>query len=128
MSWAPYLSNLFQIDYKDAQDACTEFHYSWLFTLIDFMGWRELEYVVFSTTPQLGGAIYRILRAGPLANQKKENEIVFEAYPREIQESIDRAWRITPEAVARYGDIGNFWARKKVMWIQPRKDLDKQWL
>jgi hypothetical protein len=37
MSWAPYLSNLFQVDCKDAQDIGTKFHYSWLITLIDFM-------------------------------------------------------------------------------------------
>jgi hypothetical protein len=64
------------------------------------MGWRELEYVVFSTTPQPGGVRYRVLRSGPLAKHKRENEIVFKAYLREIQEGINRAWRITPEATA----------------------------
>jgi hypothetical protein len=39
MSWVPYLSKLFQIDCKDVQDAGMEFHYSWLITLITFMGW-----------------------------------------------------------------------------------------
>jgi hypothetical protein len=79
-----------------------------MITLIAFMGWRELEYVVFATTPQLGGARYLILRVGPLAKKKKENGIVFQEYLREIQEAIDRAWRITPKAIARYGDIANF--------------------
>jgi hypothetical protein len=111
MSWAPYLSNLFQVDCKDAQDAGMEFHYSWLITLIDFMGWREPEHVVFCTTPQQGGARYRVLRSAPLAKHKRENGIIFEAYLREIQEVISRAWRITPEAVARYRGITNFWAR-----------------
>jgi hypothetical protein len=128
MSWVPYLSNLFQIDCKDVQDVGTKFHYSWLITLIAFMGWREPEYVVFATTPQPGGARYRVLRSGPLAKHKKENGIVFEAYLWEIQEAISRAWRITPEVVARYGDIANFWARRQAMWIQPRQDPDKQWL
>jgi hypothetical protein len=41
MSWALYLLNLFLEDCKDAQDLGTEFHYSWLITLIAFMGWRE---------------------------------------------------------------------------------------
>jgi hypothetical protein len=128
MSWAPYLSNLFQVDCKDTQDAGTKFHYSWLITLIAFMGWREPEYVIFCTTPQPGGARYRVLRSGPLAKHKKENGIIFEAYLWEIQEAISRAWRITPEAVARYGGIANFWARRQAMWIQPRQDPDKQWL
>ena len=47
----PYLLNLFQVDCKDAPDLGTEFHYSWLLTLIAFMGWRELEYVFFCTRP-----------------------------------------------------------------------------
>jgi hypothetical protein len=49
--WVPYLLNLFQVDCKDTQDLGTEFHYSWLLTLIAFMGWREPEYVVFCTRP-----------------------------------------------------------------------------
>jgi hypothetical protein len=60
------------------------------------MGWREPEYTVFDTTPQPRGARYCVLRVGPLAKKKKEKEIVFEAYLQEIQEAIDRAWRITP--------------------------------
>jgi hypothetical protein len=64
------------------------------------MGWQELEYAIFSTTPQPGEERYCILRSGPLAKKKKENEIAFEAYLREIQEAINRAWRITLEFVA----------------------------
>jgi hypothetical protein len=97
MSWAPYLSKLFQIDYKDTQDAGMKFHYAWLITLIAFMGCREPEYIIFATTPQLGGARYCVLRAGPLAKQEKDNGIVFEAYLQEIHKSISLAWRITPE-------------------------------
>jgi hypothetical protein len=45
VSWAPYLLNLFLDDCKDAQDLGIEFHYSWLITLIAFMGWKEPRYV-----------------------------------------------------------------------------------
>jgi hypothetical protein len=51
MSWAPYLSNLFQIYYRDVQEEGTKFHYSWLITLITFMGWKEPDHVTFYTTP-----------------------------------------------------------------------------
>jgi hypothetical protein len=51
MSWVPYLLNLFQEDCKDALDLGTEFHYSWLITLIAFMGWREPRYVICCTRP-----------------------------------------------------------------------------
>jgi hypothetical protein len=111
MSWVPYLSKLFQVDYKDVQDTGTKSHYSWLLALIDFMGWREPKHVIFCTTPHPGGAIYRILRSVPLAKHKRENGIVFKAYLREIQEAINRAWRITPEVVMRYRGITNLWAR-----------------
>jgi hypothetical protein len=51
VSWVPYLLNMFQVDCKDAQDLGTKFHYSWLITLIAFMGWQEPEYVIFCTRP-----------------------------------------------------------------------------
>jgi hypothetical protein len=100
MSWEPYLSNLFQIDCKYAQEEGMEFHYSCLLTLISFMGWNELDYIIFCTTPQPRGARYHILKSTPLAKHKKGNGIIFESYLWEIQEAINRAWRITPEAVA----------------------------
>jgi hypothetical protein len=128
MSWVPYLLNLFQEDCKDAQDLGTEFHYSWLITLIAFMGWREPGYVIFCTRPQPAGARYLLLRSGPQARHKRENGIIFEAYLWDIQEAISRSWRITPEAIMRYADIANFWATRQTMWIQPRQDPDKQWL
>ena len=49
MSWVHYLLNLFQVDYKDVHKLGIEFHYSWLLTLIAFMGWREREYIIFCT-------------------------------------------------------------------------------
>jgi hypothetical protein len=116
------------VDYKDAQDLGTEFHYSWFLTLIAFKGWREPEYVVFCTRPQPVGARYLLLISRPQAKHKRENGIIFEEYLRDIQEAISRSRRITPEAVMRYGDIANFWATCQAMWIQPRQDPDKQWL
>jgi hypothetical protein len=128
MSWVPYMSILFQIEYKDAQKLGTKFHYSWVLTLIAFMGWKELDYVIFCTTPPLGGTRYCILKSMPLANHKKGNGIIFEAYLREIQEAINQAWRITPEVVTRFRGIANFWARKQAMWLQLRQDPHKHWL
>ena len=69
-----------------------------------------------------------MLKAGPNARHKRENGIIFEAYLRDIQEAINRSWRITPEVVARYTNIANFQATRQTMWIQARQDLDKQWL
>jgi hypothetical protein len=84
ISWAPYLLNLFLEDCKDAQDLGTKFHYSWLITLIAFMGWREPRYVVFCTRPQPAGVRYLLLKARPNARHKRENGIIFEAYLRDI--------------------------------------------
>jgi hypothetical protein len=80
MSSVPYLLKFFQVACKDMQEFSTKFHYSWMLTLIGFMGWREPEYVVFSTRPQPVGARYRVLRLGPQARHKRKNGIIFEAY------------------------------------------------
>jgi hypothetical protein len=101
VSWAPYLLNLFLDDCKDAQDLGTEFHYSWLITLIAFMGWKEPRYVVFCTRPKPNqGARYLLLRARPEARRKKVNGAIFEGYLHDLQEAISKMWRITPEVVA----------------------------
>jgi hypothetical protein len=119
VSWAPYLLNLFLYDCKDAQDLGIEFHYSWLITLIAFMGWKEPRYVVFFTRPKPNqGVRYLLLRARPKARRKKVNGAIFEGYLHDLQEAISKMWRITPEAVARYGDIANFRTTRHTMWIQ----------
>jgi hypothetical protein len=92
------------------------------------MGWREPEYVVFCTRPQPAGARYLLLRSGPQSRHKREKGIIFEAYIRDIHESINQTWRITLEAITRYGDITNFWATRQAMWIQPRQDPDRHGL
>jgi hypothetical protein len=56
-----------------------------MITLIAFMGWKEPEHVIFCTTPQPGGARYRILKSASLAKHKRENGIVFKAYLWEMQ-------------------------------------------
>jgi hypothetical protein len=71
------------------------------------------------------GARYLLLRYGPQARHKREKGVISKAYLWDIQEDINRSWRITPEAVARYADIANFRATRQTMWIQPRRDLDK---
>jgi hypothetical protein len=109
VSWAPYLLKLFLDDCKDAQDLGTKFHYSWLITLIAFMGWREPRYVTFCTRPKPNqGERYLLLRATLDSRHKRENGSIFEGYLRDLQEAINKMWRITPEVVARYRDISNF--------------------
>jgi hypothetical protein len=74
------------------------------------MGWREPGYVVFCTIPKPVGARYLLLKVGPKARHKRENNIIFEEYLRDLHESISRMWRIKPEVVALYADITNFQA------------------
>lgn len=93
VSWASYLLNLFLDDCKDAQDLGTEFHYSWLITLIAFMGWKEPRYVVFGIRPKPNrGVRYLLLRAKPEARRKKANGAIFEGYLRDLQETISKMW------------------------------------
>jgi hypothetical protein len=100
VSWAPYLLNLFLDDYKDAQDLGIYFHYSWLITLIAFMGWREPRYVVFCTGPKPNqGSIYLLLRSRLDARNKRSNGPIFEGYLCDLQESISKMWRIRPKDI-----------------------------
>jgi hypothetical protein len=100
MSWAPYLLNLFLVDCKDAQGLGIEFYYSWMITIIVFMGWREPRYIVFGTRPkQNKGARYLLLRARPEARRKKVIGYIFGGYLCDLQESISKMWRITPKDV-----------------------------
>jgi hypothetical protein len=129
INWAPYLLNLFLDDCKDAQDLGTKFHYSWLIMLIAIMGWKEPNYVLFSTRPKPNhGARYLSLGAASDAKNRKMNATIFEGYLHDLQETITNIWRITPQAIANYQGIANFKATRHVMWIQVWKDPNKQWL
>jgi hypothetical protein len=89
ISWGPYFLNLFLDDCKDARDLGTKFHYSWLIMLIAIMGWKELNYVLFSTRPKPNhGAIYLSLGAMSDARNRKMNASIFEGYLYDIQEAI----------------------------------------
>jgi hypothetical protein len=75
MSWAMYLLKLFSDDCKHAQDLGTKFHYSWLITLIAFMGLKEPRYVTFCTRPKPNhGERYLLLKATSDAKHKRMNE------------------------------------------------------
>jgi len=56
------------------------------------------------------------------------NGSIFEGYLHNLQEAIFEMWRITPDVVARYGNIANFQVTRHAMWTQARKDPDKKWL
>jgi hypothetical protein len=46
-SWVSYLLNQFLLDYHDAQDNGTEFHYSWLIILIALARWQDPKFSAF---------------------------------------------------------------------------------
>jgi hypothetical protein len=45
-----------------------------------------------------------------------------------MKENIANTWRIALEVVTQYQGITNFKATRHNMWIQARRDLDKEWL
>jgi hypothetical protein len=53
------------------------------------------------------------------------NATIFEGYLHDLQDTIANTWRITPEVVAHYQGIANFKATRHAMWIQARKDPNK---
>jgi hypothetical protein len=75
-------------------------------------------YVTFCTIPKPNqGKRYLLLRATLDARHKRMNGSISEGYLRDLQEAINRMWRITPEAVARYRNINNFKDTRHTMWI-----------
>jgi hypothetical protein len=53
------------------------------------------------------------------------NGSIFEGHLCDLHEAISKAWRITPEVVARYADIAKFQATQQTMWIQAKNDPTK---
>jgi hypothetical protein len=76
--WAPYLLNSFLENYKDTQDWGSEFHYSWLLTLIELVGWKRLMYNMFlQRIGKCSAARYTSLRSIADPKGKKINSYVF---------------------------------------------------
>jgi hypothetical protein len=129
LSWAPYLLNLFLDDCRDVQDLGTKFHYSWLLILIALIGWREPQYTYFcERTSHCHAMWYTSLGSTLDPKIKSTNASTFVRYYNELQESIANSWRITPEVVVQYRDIVNFKATRHTVWIQARRDPEKEWL
>jgi hypothetical protein len=119
ISWAPYLLNFFLDDYMDAQDLGTEFHYSWLIILIAIMGWKETNYAFFTTRPKpKHGARYLSIGAALDTKNRRINAVIFKGYLHDLQETIAKIWRITPQDGKNYQGIANFKATRHEMWIQ----------
>jgi hypothetical protein len=60
--------------------------------------------------------------------RRSDNAGTFTKYFSDIQESITNTWRITLEVVVQYQGIENFRATCHNMWIQVRRDPEKEWL
>jgi hypothetical protein len=129
LSWVSYLLNLFLEDYRDAQDAGTKFHYSWLLILIALDAWEKPKYSMFcGRTGRCGAVRYETLRHNTDAKQRKSNTSIFGMYIQEMQEKIANTWRISPEVVKEHEGIANFKASRHNTWIQARRDPKKTWL
>jgi hypothetical protein len=65
--------------------------------LISIMGWKEPNYVFFTTRPKPNhGARYLSLGATSDAKNRRMNETIFEGYLHDLQETIANIWSITP--------------------------------
>jgi len=56
----------------------------------------------------------------------KSKSNIFTKYMEEIQEKVPKTWRIPPEVVEEHKKISNFKASRHNMWIQERRDLEKE--
>jgi len=53
---------------------------------------------------------------------------MFAGYYNDLQEIIANTWWIMPKVVTQYRDIANFKATMHTIWIQARKDPEKEWI
>jgi hypothetical protein len=103
-----YLLNLFLEDCRDAQDAGTKFHYSWLLILIALEAWEKPKFSMFcERRGRCGTTRYETLRHNTDAKQRKSNSSIFGMYIQEMQEKIANTWRISPEVVKEHEGIAN---------------------
>jgi hypothetical protein len=126
MSWKTFLFNQFLINYKEAQEKCIEFHYSWLLILIELLAWKELEETQF-----LGVVKNNFLAATYVKfwhvvhkERKLDNNITFYVYKEVIHESINNTPCILPHVVEAYKRIMCFKCRRHHMYIQAKKDQE----
>jgi outer membrane autotransporter protein len=72
----------------------------------------------------------RYLSLGSTSDPKNKsaNAGMFAGYYNDLQESIANTWWVTPEVVVQYQGIANFKATRHAVWIQARKDPEKEWL
>jgi hypothetical protein len=99
-SWAPYLLNQFLVDFRDAQDNGTEFHYSWMIILIALAGCQEPKFSVFlDRKGKFYASRYESLWQAKDNKTQQENNIVFAMLLEEIQQRKSNVWRIPIELV-----------------------------
>jgi hypothetical protein len=60
--------------------------------------------------------------------RRSGNANTFSRYLSDIQDNIANTWRITLEVVMQYQGVANFRATRHNMWIQARRDPEKEWL
>jgi hypothetical protein len=151
LSWTPYLLNFIFYDYKDAKDPRIEFHYAWLIILIALVCWGEPKYNRFYPRPRKCrivkyttlwhtsdakqrkenyniSAMYYDEMHENLANTWKENSNVFAMHYDDMQENLAHTWRIPQEVVEEHQSIDDFQDSRHNMWIQAKRDPNKEWI
>jgi hypothetical protein len=127
--WVPYLLNKFLIDYRDAQDNGTEFHYSRLLILIDLVGLKEAKFSSFLDRKGKCCVVqYETLCQKKEPKNQHVNNAVFSMFLEDMQRKTTNAWRIPIEVVQENERIVKFKASRHHLWIQTRRDPKKKWM
>jgi hypothetical protein len=97
--------------------------------IIALVGWKHPKYNMFcQRTGKCRATQYESLWHTTVARERKTNSNIFVTYLEEIQEKVAETWRIPPEVVEEYKKIANFKASRHNMWIQEKRDPEKEWL
>lgn len=130
ISWAHFLVEEFRVDFLEAQEKKSPFHYSWMLILIALIGWGEP--VDSSFIPPIPGRCeatrYASLWHSSIKERQKDTNVCFVVYHMNIEVSLRSLPRISDEVVAKYGHITTFQATMHHIYLHARLDPSWTWL
>jgi hypothetical protein len=124
MNWSTFLVNQFLMDYREAQEKGTKFHYAWLLILIALTAWREPKETQFLEGIHKPFLAVRYMSLWHTVHKDRhmDNNVTFYIYKETIQQCIEDMQHIPPHIVEVYKGIVWFKAGMHHIYIQVKKD------
>jgi hypothetical protein len=128
MSWASYLINQLEQDFREDQDQGYEFHFSWLLILIAFIAWEMSEGGTFpdiETFEPLTTKFTMLWYSSDMGKQWQSN-VVFHTYYLQLTRAIESFPRMMLNTLDRFRLVAKFHADRNFIYITARRDEHKE--